>query len=128
MMIVYPGGLRVFHRSRVSEVFVPASEAEAALFDAAYIRELPRRITPTLEVLDEAFPRVAQACRIAAIMKPIARIGIALEQYEDELDAITDEICKLTGMNDLKLSFVHRAELGRFLQAYEVLLISSETA
>jgi hypothetical protein len=82
MMIVHPGDVRVFHLTRRSEVFVPASEEEAARFDAAYVRELPRRIRPTIEILDEAFPRVAKAYRLAGIAMPEARIGIALEQYE----------------------------------------------
>ncbi len=56
MMVVYPGDLRVFHLTRRSEVFVPASEGEAARFYAAYDRELPRRIRPMIDVLDEAFP------------------------------------------------------------------------
>ena len=78
MMIVHPGDVRVFHLTRRSEVFVPASEEEAARFDAAYVRELPRRIRPTIEILDEAFPRVAKAYRLAGIAMPEARIGIAL--------------------------------------------------
>jgi hypothetical protein len=125
MMIVYPGDLRVFHLSRCSEVFLPASEAEIECYDRAYLRELPRRITPTLEVLDEAFPSVAEACRRAGIMKPSARIGIALGEYEDEPDAVIDEICKLLGAFDLKLSFARGSELERFLQAHEALLTAA---
>jgi hypothetical protein len=104
-MAIYPGDVRVFHLSRRSEVFVPASEAEAARFDAAYVRDLPRRITSMIEILDEAFPRAAEAYRRAEIAAPVARIGIALEDYEDEPDAIVDEICRQT----------RTAALSRFL-------------
>jgi hypothetical protein len=125
MMIVYPGNLRVFHLSRRSEVFVPATEEEAAAYEQAYYRDLPQRIAPPLEILDEAFPRVAQACRAAGIMEPEARIGLVLDEYEDEPDAVVDEISTLTGVNDLKLSFARRAELDLFLCAYEALLPAS---
>jgi hypothetical protein len=115
MMIVHPGDLRVFHLSRRSEVFVATTEEEAAAYERAYYRDLPQRIAPTLEVLDEAFPRVARACRRAGIVEPEARIGVVLDEYEEEPDAVVDEICNMTGVNDLKLSFARRGELERFL-------------
>jgi hypothetical protein len=110
MMIVYPGGLRVLHLTRRSEVFVPASEYDATRFYAAFDRELfdrelPRRIRPIIDVLDEAFPRVADAYRWAGIAAPVARIGIALEQYDFEPDAVVDEIHRRTSVFDLKLDF-----------------------
>ena len=67
MMVIYSGELRVFHLSRHWEVFVPASEDEAGRFQDAVIRELPRRLTPLIEILDEVFPRVAEAYRRAGI-------------------------------------------------------------
>jgi hypothetical protein len=68
-----------------------------------------------IEILDEAFPRAAEAYRRAEIAAPVARIGIALEDYEDEPDAIVDEICRQTRTSDLKLDFRDRAALSRFL-------------
>ncbi len=111
MMIVHPGDVRVFHLARRSEVFVPASEEEAARFDAAYVRELPRRIRPMIDILDEAFPRVATACRRAGVASPVARIGTALEEYDFEPDAAFDEIWQRTSIFDLKLDFQDRAAL-----------------
>jgi hypothetical protein len=116
------------HLSRRSELFVPASEAEATRFGDAFIRELPRRITPVMEILDEAFPRVAAAYRRAGITAPVARIGIALEDYDDEPDALSDDICRRTSPDDLKLDFRDRGELARFLREYEALLMPSDTA
>jgi hypothetical protein len=74
---------------------------------APYVRELLRRITPTLELAE-----------IAAVT---ARIYDSLE-YENDPDSILDEIFKLWGTHELKLSFAHRGELRRFLSAYEELL------
>ena len=74
----------MFHLAHRSEVFLPACEKEATRFDAVYVRELPRRITPAIEILEEAFPHVAEACRRAGIAMPVARIGIVLDEYEDE--------------------------------------------
>jgi hypothetical protein len=101
-------------------VCLPACEEEATRFDAVYVRELPRRITPAIEILEEAFPQVAEACRRAGIATPVARIGIVLDEYEDEPDALTDEICRRSSSPfDLKLEFRDRGELARFLEAYE---------
>jgi hypothetical protein len=122
MMIVYPGDVRVFHLSRRSEVFIPASEDAAELFGDAARRELPRRITPVNEILKEVFPPVADAYRRAGIATPVARIGIVIDEYEDEPDAIVDEICLQTQPFDLKLNFRDRGELARFLEAYEALV------
>src|SRR4051812_22418065 len=119
MMVVYPGDIRVFQLTRCWQAFIPASEAAAELFGDAAIRELPRRITPVIEILDEAFPPVAEAYRRAGIATPVARIGIVIDEYEDEPDAIVDEICLQTQPFDLKLNFRDRGELTRFLQEYE---------
>jgi hypothetical protein len=124
MMVIYPGDIRVFHLLRRSEVFVPASEEEATRFADAYVRELARRITPVIDILGEVFPRVAEAYRRADIAEPVTRIGIALDEYEDEPDAIVDEICLQTRPFDLKLNFRHRDELARFLQEYEAVMKS----
>ncbi len=81
-----------------------------------------------IEVLDEAFPRVATACRRAGVAAPVARIGTALEEYEFEPDAVFDEIWRRTSIFDLKLDFRDRAALARFLQEYEALVKSSAAA
>ncbi len=81
-----------------------------------------------IEILDEAFPRVANAYRRAGIAAPVARIGTALEQYDDEPDAVFDEIWRRTSIFDLKLDFRDRAALARFLQEYEALVNSSAAA
>jgi hypothetical protein len=127
MMIIYPGDITVFQLSRCWQVFIPASEDSATLFGDAWRRELPRRITPIIEILDEVFPPVALAYRRAGITAPVARVGIALEDYDDEPDALADEICRRTSPDDLKLDFRDRAALGRFLQEYEALLMPSDT-
>ncbi len=133
MMIVYPGDVRIFQLTGRSEVFVPASEADAARFYAAFDRELfdrarPRRIRPMIEVLDEAFPRVATACRRAGVAAPVARIGAALEDYDFEPDSVFDEIWQRTSVFDLKLDFQDRAALARFLQEYGLLAKSTAGA
>jgi hypothetical protein len=125
MMIVYPGDLRVFHLARRSEVFCPTTEEQVASYDRAYLRDLPRRIVPTIDLLDEVFPLIAAAYRRADIAKAKARIYNAPEEYEDDPDEIEAEIFKLYGTHDLKLYFHSRAELARFLQAYEALLAAS---
>jgi hypothetical protein len=126
MMVIYPGNVRVFHLSRRSEVCVPASEEDATRFGDASIRELPRRITPVIEILDETFPRVAAAYRRAGILAPVARIGIVLDDYEDDPDAIVDEICRQTSACDLKLDFRDRAALADFLRQYEAVQRSEQ--
>jgi hypothetical protein len=128
MMVIYPGGVRVFQLSRCWQVFIPASEGSATLFGDAWRRELPRRITPMIEILGEVFPPVALAYRRAGITAPVARIGIALEDYDDEPDALSDDICRRTSPDDLKLDFRDRGELARFLREYEALLMPSDTA
>jgi hypothetical protein len=107
---------------------VPASDEEVACFDRAYCRELPNRIVPTIEILEEAFPRVAAAYRRAELANATARIGLVLDDYDDDLDAVLDEIVKRTGAFDLKLDFDKRADLDRFLQAYEASLTDCEAA
>jgi hypothetical protein len=131
MMIVYSGNVRVFHLMRRSEVFVPASEDEASRFHAAFDRDLfdpkrPRCLRPTIDILDEAFSRVAAACRRAGIAAPVARIGIALDDYDDEPDAIVDEICRQTSACDLKLDFRDRVALAHFLREYEAVQRSEQ--
>jgi hypothetical protein len=124
MMRIYPGDLRVFQLSHRSEVFVPAREAEASRFHAAFARELPHRFRPMMDILDEAFPRVAAACRRAGVGPPVARIGTAHEQYDSEPDAVFDEIRRRTSIFDLKLDFQDRAALARFLREYAALVKS----
>jgi hypothetical protein len=80
-----------------------------------------------IDILDEVFPRVAEAYRRAGITAPKARIGVVIDEY-DEPDAVIDEICKLTDSFDLKLDFDNRADLARFRQAYEAVVKSSTTA
>jgi hypothetical protein len=128
MMYIYPGDLRVFQLSRRSEVFVPASEAEASRFHAAFARELPQRFRPMIDILDEAFPRVAAAYRRAGAGPPVARIGAAPGQYDSEPHAVSDEIRRRTSIFDLKLDFEDPATLARFLQEYETLVKSSADA
>jgi hypothetical protein len=125
MVIECPGDLRVFHLARRSEVFCPTTEDEVDRYEQAYLRDLPRRIVPTIDLLDEVFPVIAAAYRRADIAKAEARIYNAPEEYEDDPDEIEVEIFKLYGSHDLKLYFHSRAELARFLQAYEALLPSS---
>jgi hypothetical protein len=128
MIVVYPGDLRVVRLTKRAEVFVPASEEQIAAFERAYLRELPHRITPMIDVLNEAFPRVAEAYRLAGITTAIACIGLAIDEYEDEPDEVLNEIIALTGAFDLRLTFRTRAELEEFLRAYEALLTTSERA
>jgi len=66
--------------------------------------------------------------RLAGIAAPVARIGIALEQYDFEPDAVVDEIHRRTSVFDLKLDFRDRGELMRFLRAYEALVRSPGVA
>lgn len=125
MMYIYPGELRVFELSGRSEVFVPGSAAEASRFHTAFSRELPLRFRPMMDVLDEAFPRVAAACRQAGVWAPAARIGTAPELYDSEPDTVFDDIRRRTGIFDLKLDFQDRAALARFLYEYAALMKSS---
>jgi hypothetical protein len=126
MMVVCPGDLRLFHLARRSEVFCPTTEEQVISYDRAYFRELRRGvIVPTIELLDDVFPLIAAAYRYADIAKAEARIYNGLEEYEDDPDEIVEGILKLHGSHDLKLYFHSRAELARFLQAYEALLPSS---
>lgn len=122
MHAIYPGDLRVFHLAQRSEVFVPTTEEKVAEYDRAYCRDLPRRIVPTMDLLDEVFPLVAASYRHAGIGTAHARISNAIEEYDDDPDDISGDILKLWGTHDLKLYFASRVELGLFLQAYEALL------
>ena len=126
MMAIYPGDLRVFHLARRSEVFVPTTLDQVASYDRAYCRDLPRRIVPTIDLLDEVFPLIAASYRRAGIAKADARIYNALEEYDYDPDEVADEIFKLYGSHDLKLCFTSRAELELFLRAYEALLTTAE--
>jgi hypothetical protein len=120
MMAVYPGDLRVFHFINRSEVFVPTSDEEVTRFYRVLHRDLPRRFVPMIEVLHEAFPSIAAAYRRIGVTQPDARIGSALEEYEDEPDAVVRPICKLMGTHDLRLTFRGRTELDCFLRVYEM--------
>jgi hypothetical protein len=128
MMMVHPGELRVFRFGNRAEVFVPASDAQIARFYRVRDRDLPRRFVTMIEVLDEAFPRIAAAYRRSGIGEPDARIGADLDEYENEPDAVVRQICKLTGIYDLRLTFRGQAELECFLQAYEELTTAPEHA
>jgi hypothetical protein len=130
MMYIYPGELRVFHLSRRSEVFVPASQEDAARFYAAFERDLfetalPQRFRLMINILDDAFPRVGAACRRAGVLMPVARVGTTLLDYEFDPDAVLDEVWQKTGRFDLKLNFQDRTALARFLQEYATLVRSS---
>ena len=70
------------------------------------------------------FPLIATAYRRADIANVAARIYNSPEEYDDDPDEIAGEIFKLHGSHDLKLYFHSRAELTRFLRAYEALLPS----
>ena len=61
-------------------------------FYRALDRDRPRRFPPMIEVLGEAFPQVAVACRQIGIAEPEARIGADLGKYENEPDAIVRQI------------------------------------
>jgi hypothetical protein len=61
-------------------------------------------VVSTIDILDEAFPRVAAACRRAGVGPPVARIGTAADQYDSEPDAVFDEIRRRTSIFDLKLN------------------------
>ena len=126
MMAVYPGDLRVVRFVNRSEVFVPASEAQIVCFYQALDRDLPRRLPPMLEVLGEAFPQVAIAYRQIGIIEPEARIGADLGEYENKPDSIVRQICPLTGVCDLRLTFRVRTDLESFLRAYARLLTTAE--
>ena len=126
MMAVYPGDLRVVRFVNRSEVFVPASEAQIVSFYRALDRNLPRRFAPMIEVLGEVFPQVAVAYRRIGVTDPEARIGAALDEYESEPDAIVRQICSLTGVCDLRLTFRVRTDLERFLRAYAAVLMIAE--
>jgi hypothetical protein len=103
MMYIYPGELRVFELSGRSEVFVPGSAVQASRFHTAFSCALPLCFRRMIDVVDEAFPRVAVACRRA-------------ELYES--DAVFETIRRRTGIFDLKLDFDDPATLARFLQEY----------
>jgi hypothetical protein len=54
----------------------------------------------------------------------VANVDFAVRvhrNYDDEPDAIVDEICRQTSACDLKLDFRDRAALSRFLQEYEAM-------
>ena len=53
---------------------------------------------------------------------------MALDQYEDEPDAVVDEIHRQTGLFDLKLHFGDRGELARFLHHYEAVVKATAAA
>jgi hypothetical protein len=118
MMYIYPGELRVFELSGRSEVFVPGSAAQASRFHTAFSCALPLCFRRMIDVVDEAFPRVAVACRRAGVWAPPARIGTAPELYESDSDAVFETIRRRTGIFDLKLDFDDPATLARFLQEY----------
>jgi hypothetical protein len=126
MMAVYPGDLRVVRFVNRSEVFVPANEAQVVCFYRALDRDRPRRLPPMLEVLGEAFPQVAIAYRQIGIIEPEARIGADLGEYENEPDTIVRQICSLTGVCDLRLTFRVRTDLESFLRTYARLLTTAE--
>jgi hypothetical protein len=128
MMTIHPGDLRVFRFGDRAEVFVPASDAQIARFYRVRDRHLPERFVPMIEVLDEAFPRIAAAYRRSGIGEPDARIGAVLDEYESEPDAVVRQICRLSGVHDLRLIFRGHAELERFLQAHEALAPAPEHA
>jgi hypothetical protein len=79
-----------------------------------------------IEALEEVFPSVAAAYRRIGITEPIARIGSALEEYEEEPDAVVRQICQLLGAYDLRLTFRGCDELDCFLRAYEELTTAVE--
>jgi hypothetical protein len=81
-----------------------------------------------IDILDEAFPRVAAACRRAGVWAPAAPIGTAPKLYNFEPDAVFDHIRRRTGIFDLKLDFEDPAALARFLQEYAALVKSSADA
>src|SRR5690348_17001915 len=114
MMYIYPGELRVFELSGRSELFVPGSAAQASRFHTAFSCDLPLCFRRMIDVVGEAFPRVAVACRRAGVWAPTARIGTAPELYES--DAVFETIRRRTGIFDLKLDFDDPAALARFLQ------------
>jgi hypothetical protein len=126
MMAVYPGDLRVVRFVNRSEVFVPASEAQIVSFYRALERDLPQRFVPMIDVLGEAFPQVALAFRQIGLTEPEARIGAVLDEYESEPDALVRQICSLTGVCDLRLTFRARTDLEGFLRAYEMQLTNAE--
>jgi hypothetical protein len=128
MMTIHPGDLRVFRFGDRAEVFVPASDAQIARFYRVRDRDLPRRFVPMIEVLEEAFPRIAAAYRRSGIGEPDARIGADLDEYENEPDAVVRQICKLSGVHDLRLTFRLQAELECFLQAHDALAPAPEHA
>ena len=127
-MDMYPGELTVFELSHRSEVFVSGGAAEALRFYTAFSRELPRRFRPMINVLDEAFPRVAAACRQAGVRTPVASIGTAPELYDSEPDAVFDQIRRRTCIFDLKLDFEDHTALARFVREYSALVKSSTDA
>ncbi len=128
MMIAYPGDLRVFRFATRSEVFAPTTEEQIICFYRVLDRDLPRRLAPMIEVLDEAFPRIAAALRQIGCSEPEVRIGSALDDYDDEHDALVRAICNLAGSYDLRLTFRESAELERFRRAYETLFTACEVA
>jgi hypothetical protein len=128
MMTIHPGDLRVFRFGNRAEVFVPASDTQIARFYRVRDRDLPRRFVPMIEVLEEAFPSIAAAYRQIGVTEPETHIGSALEEYEAEPDAVVRQICKLSGIHDLRLTFRGHAELECFLQAHEALAPAPEHA
>jgi hypothetical protein len=127
MMTVYPGDLRIFRFTNRYEVFLPTSDEEIVRLYRALDRDLPRRFVPMIEALDDVFPSVAAAYRRIGITEPIARIGSALGEYEEEPDPVVRQICQLLGAYDLRLTFRGREELDCFLQAYEIMPAAPET-
>ena len=49
-------------------------------------------------------------------------IGTVLDEYESEPDALVRQICSLTGVCDLRLTFRARTNLEGFLRAYKMQL------
>jgi hypothetical protein len=125
-MMAYLGDLRVVLFVNRSEVFVPASDVQIVSFYRALDRDLPGRFAPMIEVLGEAFPQVAIAYRQIGSTEPEARIGVVLDEYESDPDALVRQICSLTAICGLKLTFRTRTALEGFLRAYESLLTIAE--
>jgi hypothetical protein len=118
--------LRVVRFVNRSEVFVPANDMQIVSFYRALDCDLPGRLAPMMEVLSEAFPQVAIAYRQIGSTEPEARIGVVLDKYESDPDALVRQICSLTAICGLKLTFRTRTALEGFLRAYESLLTNAK--